>query len=247
MKGKSLLNPVIETDSRRRFLRLLAASPVLAASGFPFSGRHAIEQIAQGEALITAPDQAVNVLEFEAVAQKNLPPAHFGYLATGVDDDGTIRANRDGFSKYQLRVRRLRDVARIDMSVKLIGTTWDNPIILSPVGSQKAFHPAGDIATARAARAKGHLQILSTVSSSPVEEVNESRGTPVWYQLYPTDDWNVTRALTKGAEAAGCPALVLTVDLQGGTRRETLLKSRRIDTRQCSDCHVGGFTASAVI
>lgn len=246
MKGKTIRNVINEADSRRRFLRLLAASPVLAASGFSYASRDTVEQLAQGEELITAPEQAVNVLEFEAVARKNLPPAHFGYLATGVDDDGTIRANREGFSKYQLRVRRLRDIAKIDMSVKLFGTTWDSPIILAPVGSQKAFHPGGEIATAQAARAKGHLQLLSTVTSSPIEAVNEARGTPVWYQLYPTDDWNVTRGLTKRAEAAGCPALVLTVDSQGGSKRETLLKSRRIDTRQCSDCHIGGFTFNAM-
>ena len=114
MKSKMIRTAINEADSRRRFLRLLAASPVLAASGFSYASRDTIEQIAQGEELITAPEQAVNVLEFEAVARKNLPPAHFGYLATGVDDDGTIQANRDGFSKYQLRVRRLRDGAEID-------------------------------------------------------------------------------------------------------------------------------------
>ena len=246
MKGKTIGNAINEADSRRRFLRLLAASPVLAASGFSYASRDTIEQIVHGEELITAPEQAVNVLEFEAVARKNLPPAHFGYLATGVDDDGTIQANREGFSKYQLRVRRLRDVAEVDMSVTLFGTTWDSPIILAPVGSQKAFHPGGEIATAKAARAKGHLQILSTVTSIAVESVNEARGTPVWYQLYPTNDWNVTRGLTKRAEAAGCPVLVLTLDLQGGSNRETSAKSRRIDTRQCSDCHTGGFAFNAM-
>lgn len=247
MKGKTIRSAINEAGSRRRFLRLLAASPVLAASGFSYASLDTIEQIAQGEGLITAPEQAVNVMEFEAVARKNLPPAHFGYLATGVDDDGTIQANRDGFLKYQLRVRRLRDIAKIDLSVKLFGTTWDSPIILAPVGGQKAFHPGGEIATAKAARAKGHLQLLSTVTSSPIEAVNEARGTPVWYQLYPTNDWNVTRGLAKRAEAAGCPVLVLTLDLQAGSNRETFLKSRRVDTRQCSDCHTGGFTHTAII
>src|SRR5262249_5383738 len=78
--------------------------------------------------------------------------------------------------------------------------------------------------------------------SSSVEAVNEARGAPVWFQLYPTDDWNITRALTKRAEAAGCPVLVLTTDLQGGSNRETLLKSRRVDSRQCGDCHLNGVT-----
>ncbi|MGH9832098.1 MAG: alpha-hydroxy acid oxidase, partial [Blastocatellia bacterium] len=199
------------------------------------------ECLAQGEDLISTPEQAINVMEFEAVARKKLPPAHFGYLATGVDDDATLRANCEGFAKYQIRVRRLRDIQKIDTSIRLFGAAWDNPIALAPAGSQKAFHPEGEIAVAKAARAKGHLQILSTMTSSSVEAVNEARGAPVWYQLYPTNDWNVARGLTKRAEAAGCPVLVFTVDLQGGSNRETLMKSRRVDTRECTICHVGGL------
>ncbi|HKC86401.1 MAG TPA: alpha-hydroxy acid oxidase, partial [Blastocatellia bacterium] len=236
---------IAKTDSRRRFLRLLAASPLMAVSGLsltpldkmapswnrkPIGALDALDPLAQGEDLISTPEQALNVMEFEGIARKKLPPAHFGYLATGVDDDATLRANCEGFTRYQIRVRRLRDVRNIDSSIRLFGAAWDNPIALAPVGSQKAFHPEGEIAVAKAARAKGHLQILSTMTSSPVEAVNEAAGAPVWYQLYPTNDWNVARGLTKRAEAAGCPVLVLTVDLQGGSNRETMLKSRRVDS-----------------
>jgi isopentenyl diphosphate isomerase/L-lactate dehydrogenase-like FMN-dependent dehydrogenase len=243
MNSKTLRGVVTEAESRRRFLRLLAASPLLGFSALPFAG--SANQQGAGDELITAPEQALNVMEFEAVARKQLPPAHFGYLATGVDDDGTLRANREGFLKYQLRARRLREVAKLDTSVRLFGATWETPIVLAPVGSQKAFHAAGEIAVAKAARAKGHLQILSTETSSSLAAVNEARGTPVWFQLYPTDDWNVARAVVKRAEAAGCPVLVLTVDLQGGANRETSLKSRRVDTRRCLDCHVGGLGYNA--
>src|SRR5262245_13881373 len=119
-------------DSRRKFLRLLAAGPLLGLSGLSFkptaklacSEREShtletIERIMQGEGLIATPEQAINVMEFEAVARNKLPPAHFGYLSTGVDDDATLRANHDGFAKYQIRVRRLRDVHKIDTSVRL--------------------------------------------------------------------------------------------------------------------------------
>jgi isopentenyl diphosphate isomerase/L-lactate dehydrogenase-like FMN-dependent dehydrogenase len=214
--------------ARRRFLRFLAGSP-LAVAAWPQDG---------GEA-IAAPDQALNVLDFEAAARQKLPPAHFGYLTTGVDDDATIRANREGFSHYSLRVRRLVDVRAIDMSVSLFGVTWDSPIALAPVGNQRAFHPAGEIATAKAAKARNHLQILSTVTATAVEEVNAARGMPVWYQLYPTDQAAVGKALVKRAEAAGCPALALTVDQQAGSNRETLRRWRRKDTRECSACHLG--------
>ena len=118
------------------------------------------------DAVITAPGQALDVFDFERVARLKLPPAHFGYLATGVDGDETLHANRAGFANYAVRVRRLVDLSRIDMSVSLFGTKWETPIFLDPVGSQRAFHPEGELAVARAARSKKHLQFLSTVTST---------------------------------------------------------------------------------
>ena len=135
-----------------------------------------------------------------------------------------------------MRVRRLVDVGQVDTSVTLFGVKYDTPIVLAPVSSQKAFHPDGELAVARAARATRHLQILSTVASTAVEPVNEARGEPVWYQLYPTDDWAVTEALVARAEKAGCPVLVLTVD-NVGTNREALQRYMRRDTRPCKVCH----------
>ena len=95
------------SKSRRSFLKFLAQSPALALAGqstYKFAGR--------GDGPIASPDEAINVFDFEVLAQKNLDPAHWGYLSTGTDDDGTIRANRDGFSRFQLRPRRLVDVRR---------------------------------------------------------------------------------------------------------------------------------------
>jgi isopentenyl diphosphate isomerase/L-lactate dehydrogenase-like FMN-dependent dehydrogenase len=220
--------------SRRRFLRFLLASPLLAELG------PTLEALAQdGEGVIDAPDQALDVMDFEAVARRKVPPAHFGYMATGVDDDATLRANREGFSRYGLRVRRLVDVRNVDMSLSLFGTPWESPIIMAPVSSQRAFHPEGEVASARAARTRKHLMVLSTVASTGVEDVSAARGTPVWYQLYPTNQWSVTQGLMARAEKAGCPALLLTVDLQGGSNRETFTRARRGDRRDCSACHDG--------
>lgn len=248
-------SPMDGPASRRKFLRLLAASPILANSRL-FSGSTArflaslgdgspdvygaLEQIQQGDEVISSPDQALDVMDFEPAAQKALPPAHFGYLATGVDDDATVRANREGFTKLEIRARRLIDVQKTDMSVRLFGKTWETPIVLSPVSSQKAFHPEGEIAVARAARSKRHLMVLSTVASSSVEDVTAAGGAPVWYQLYMTNAWDVTRAMIKRAEAAGCPVLVLTVDIHDDSNRETLSRSRRMDARPCGACHEGG-------
>ncbi|HLG15690.1 MAG TPA: alpha-hydroxy acid oxidase [Blastocatellia bacterium] len=218
--------------NRRAFLKFLAGSPLLAGV-IPL--KEALRQISDG--VISSPAEAINVLEFEAAARKALPPAHFGYMATGVDSDATLKANREGFSHYQLRPRRLVDVSRIDMSAELFGTRWDTPIVIAPVGSQKAFHPEGEIAVARAAQTKKTLQILSTVTTSSVEDVSNARGGPIWYQLYPTNRWEATQKMIKRAEAAGCPVLVFTVDQFGGRNTETQQVLRRSDARQCSTCH----------
>ena len=246
--------------TRRKFLRMLSTSPLLASPGIlagPFADLLAagdvtdkkflgwFDSFVQSDEVISSPDQAFDVMDFEPAARKMLPPAHFGYLATGVDDDGTVRANREGFSRIQIRARRLVDVENIDMSMSLLGTKWNSPIVLSPVSAQKAFHPEGEVAVARAARAKGHLMMLSTVATSSIEDVTAAAGAPVWQQLYPTNVWEVSRAIVKRAEAAGSPAIVLTVDLQEGSNRETLFRSQLVDKRECSACHKSAYTGFA--
>ena len=216
---------------RRKFLKYVAGSPLLAA--YPTVS----QLISQDNYVISKPEDALNVLEFEAAAHKALPPAHFGYMATGVEDDATLRANRDAFSQFQLRTRRLVDVSRIDMKTELFGQALDAPILMSPVGRQRVFNPEGEIATARAAKAKNTVQILSGASSLSVEEVTTARGQPVWYQLYSRPDFDGTLQLVKRAEATGAPVLVWTVDILAGRNLETENRFRRTDTRDCRTCH----------
>jgi isopentenyl diphosphate isomerase/L-lactate dehydrogenase-like FMN-dependent dehydrogenase len=217
-------------DARRQFLRYLMASPVLAATPM-------FNALAQDSTAVPTLDQMLNVFDFEAVAKQILPPAHWGYLATGVDDDATIAANRAGFAKYQLRVRRMIDITAIDMSVTIFGQKWDSPIVLCPVSSLQAFHPEGEVGAAKAALARKHLQMCSTLSSYSIEKVQEARGGGVWFQLYATDQFDVTTALLKRAHAAACPVVAVTVDLNGGSNRETLARLRRLDKRDCTGCH----------
>jgi 4-hydroxymandelate oxidase len=233
------------TASRRHFLQILAASPLLAPAGAAALAEELrsppADPIAWAprdpDALITDPKQALDVFDFEPVAHKNLPPAHFGYMATGADDEVTLRANREGFLGWQLRPRRLVDVATIDMKVEILGANYDSPIVIAPTGSNRAFHPGGELAVARAAKSGNHLQILSTVATTSIEDVIAARGAPVWFQLYPTDRWEVAEALVRRAETAGSPAVVLTVDAIVDGNWETLARMRRTDTRQCADCH----------
>jgi isopentenyl diphosphate isomerase/L-lactate dehydrogenase-like FMN-dependent dehydrogenase len=246
------------TTSRRAFLAFVAGSPLLAAAGLPADLRRRLaagtasprDLIGVGEAmashevqtaqLIGAAGDALDVLDFEAVAKAKLPPAHWGYLATGTDDDATIQANRDGFRHWALRPRRLVDVTSVDPSVQILGAKWPTPIVINPVGSQKAFHPQGEIAVARAAKARDHLMVLSTVATSSIEDVNAELRKPAWFQLYHRADWNETKQMVARAQRAGCPAVVFTVDLIGGSNRLTMQRAQAIDTRDCSDCHLGG-------
>ena len=216
--------------SRRAFLKFLAGSPLFA--GLPVSRLQSI-----ADYVISDPSEAINVLDFEAAARKALPPAHWGYLSTGVDDDATLKANREGFSHYQLRSRRLVDTTKIDMSVDLFGAKWETPIVLAPSGT--LFHPEGPLPVARAAQKQKTLQILGGVQerNHPIEEVMKARGGPVWYQLYASQDWEMTQQNIKRIERSGCPVLVWTVDILGGRNLETVQRFRRLDTRQCMSCH----------
>ncbi len=239
---------VAQSTSRRRFLQFLAASPLLAAGA-----RSALAQEIllprpklpdpamwapfDPEFLIKDPKDAINVFDFEPVMRQTVPPAHFGYVASGIDDELTLRANREGFLKFQLRPRRLVDVSKVDMSTEILGVRYDTPIIIAPVGGQKAFHPDGEIAVAKAAKAGNHLMILSTVTTSPVEAVIAARGAPIWYQLYATNSWEVAKAFVKRAEKAGCTAVAVTVDRLGGRNQETLFRLQRTDARDCTVCH----------
>src|SRR5262249_28062641 len=83
-------------------------------------------------------------------------------------------------------------------------------------------------------------QVLSTVATSSIEDCIAARGAPVWFQLYHQEDWNQTKQMVKRAERAGAPVVVFTVDLLGGSNRETMLRERRYDTRTCTNCHLGG-------
>jgi 4-hydroxymandelate oxidase len=216
--------------NRRRFLQFLAGSPLLGS--LP-----AMAWQKEQSGALASPRDAVNVMDFEEAAHKALPPAHWGYLATGVDDDATLKANHEAYKHIQLRPRRLVDVHQIDTHVSLFGTTWETPIFLCPVGSQRAFHPEGELGTARAAKSKHTLQLLSTVTSTGVEDVIAARGAPVWYQLYSTSRWEITERLVKRAEADGCPALAWTIDLPAGRNTEMQRRLTQLDARRCSTCH----------
>src|SRR5262245_4931982 len=172
-----------QATTRRRFLQFLAASPLLAGSDLAAIAAERPSLLPDPmlwgprtlDRLISSPKEAVNVFDFELVAAKNIPPAHFAYMASGIDDEVTLRANREGFLKFQLRPRRLVDVSKIDMSTDILGVKYDNPIIIAPSGGHYAYHAEGEPAVARAAKVGDHLQILSTNSTTSIKDVIAAR------------------------------------------------------------------------
>ena len=247
--------PITQAMYRRRFLQFLAASPLYAglpalAEG-PSPGTRLPDPLMwapfRTDALIKSPKEAINVFDFEPVCRANVPPAHFGYMASGIDDEVTLRANREGFAKFQLRPRRLVDVSKVDMSTELLGVKYDSPIVIAPVGGQQSFHEGGEVAVAKAAKVANHLQILSTATNIGVEEVTAARGAPLWYQLYATNKWDVAKAMVTRAEKTGCLAVAVTVDRSGGRNQETLFRLQPTDTRECSGCHERGSGLAATL
>jgi 4-hydroxymandelate oxidase len=184
----------------------------------------------------------LNVRDFESLARGTLPPAHFGYLATGIDDDRTVKRNEEAYGEYEIRARRFVDLTQLNTGLTLYGVRWPLPVYLSAVSSMRAFHADAEAAVARAAASRSVQMMLSSGSSVALERVLIERRAPVWQQLYPTDDWAVTEGMVGRAEKAGADAIVLSVDstvTHEVRNSETLKRAARADSRVCVTCHVG--------
>src|SRR5947207_15978734 len=129
-------------ENRRRFLQFLAASPLGGAAGTGWAQLLPKSRVSdpamwaplEPDKLIKTPKEAINVFDFEPVMRQNVPPAHFGYMASGIDDEVTLRANREDFLKLQLRPLRLVNADKADMSADILATRYPSPTMVAPVG-----------------------------------------------------------------------------------------------------------------
>lgn len=154
----------------------------------------------------------INLADFERAAEGRLDALTWGYYSSGARDEHTLRANQAAFAQVALHYKVLVDVQTRDTRTTVLGTPVSMPILVAPTAFHRLAHPEGELATARAAGAAGTLMVLSTLSNTDMEAVVAASGGPVWFQLYVYRDREATRALVQRAEAAGCQALVLTVD-----------------------------------
>ncbi|HEU4944880.1 MAG TPA: lactate 2-monooxygenase [Solirubrobacterales bacterium] len=159
------------------------------------------------------PSVPVAVAELERQAAEAMDERAANYVFAGAGSEDTIDANREAFRRQRIVPRMLRDVAERDLSTTLLGTAMPAPLMLAPIGVQKAVHPDGELATARAAASLGVPMIASTASAFTMEEIAEAGGdAPRWFQLYWPNDRALAASFVERAGAAGYGAIVLTVD-----------------------------------
>jgi 4-hydroxymandelate oxidase len=170
--------------------------------------------------------ESVNIFELEAIAREKLSREAYDYYAGGAHDEVTLRENRAAYDRISLAYRVLVDVSHRDLTTSVLGQPVSMPILVAPTAFHALATPEGERAAARAAGAAGTIMILSTLSNTRVEDVVAAATGPVWFQLYVYRDRQATEGLVRRAEAAGCKALVLTVDAPLLGRRERDVRNR---------------------
>jgi 4-hydroxymandelate oxidase len=163
----------------------------------------------------------LNCAEYEQLAETLVEPGPWAFLSGGAGDETTLRANEAAFGRWTFRPRVLVDVDAVTTQTTVLGTPIATPVLVAPVAYQRLFHPDGELGVARAAAAQGTVMCTSTMSTFSHAELAEGApGLLQWVQLYAMTNEESTRAHLEDAVAAGCSAVVLTVDTPVLGRRE---------------------------
>ena len=170
--------------------------------------------------------EPVNLWAYERLAEERLDAGAFGYFAGGSSDEWTLRENVAAFNRWVLRPRVLVDVGSVTTRTTVLGADVSMPILVAPTAFNRLPHPEGEAAVARAAAAADTVFCLSTLASvSPAELAAAAPEARRWFQLYWARDRGFTGELVVAAAEAGFEAIVLTVDLPAGGRRERDLRA----------------------
>lgn len=167
----------------------------------------------------------LNLDELEAAAREQLSPLAADYYAGGADDERALHANAAAYRRWSIYYRVLVDVATRDLSTTVLGQPLAMPVMIAPTAYHKLAHPEGEVATARAAAAAGTTMVVSTLSTTSIEDL-AATGASLWFQLYVYRERDETAALVERVERAGAKALVLTVDAPLIGRRERDVRNR---------------------
>ena len=164
--------------------------------------------------------QVVNIADLRRMAQQRLPPVVFDYIDGGAEDEITLRANERAFTDVTFRPRQCVETPNTDLRTTVLGTTFDVPFLLAPLGFCRMFYPRGESVAAREAHDAGTAYILSTFSGQRLEDVRADTNGPLWYQLYVPGGRAVAEAAIARARAAGYSVLVVTIDTPVSGMRE---------------------------
>ena len=154
----------------------------------------------------------VTVEDFEEQARERLPQLVYDYYAGGAGDEWTLRENRRAFERWVFRPRFLVDCSNVGLRTTVLGQEIDFPVMVAPTAFHRLAHPDGEIATARGTAQAGTVMVVSTISTTSMEEVAAAVDSPKWFQLYMHKDRELTAGLVKRAHEHGYLAIVLTVD-----------------------------------
>ena len=196
--------------TRRNILQTMGA--LAGASVFPLSvdGKHSDKNEVKD-----SPDdlkEILNLFDFEKMAEGVMSKMAYEFVASGAADEFTVKWNREALDKIKIQTQVLNDVTKLDTKVSLFGMELPYPILIAPTAFHKLMHPEGEIATARGAGAASAIYVVSSFTTTPIEEIAKVATQPLWFQLYVVDDRTFVKDLVQKVEAQGCRALCVTVD-----------------------------------
>lgn len=191
----------------------------------------------------------INLFDYEAAAQAQLPPDAFDYYFHGAEDEVTLRDNREAFNRIKLHYNVLAEVEDRDLSTSIVGHEISMPIAAAPTAFHKLAHPEGELATVRGVGPSGTAMFLSTLSTIAMEDVVAAATGPVFFQLYIYKDRGLTEDLVNRAAAAGCAGIALTVDAPVFGKREPDIRNRfqlpaGVTIENAAPAGYGGFPES---
>ena len=156
--------------------------------------------------------EIINLFDFEKMAEGKMTKMAYEYVASGAADEFTVRWNRQAFDNLKINPSVLNDVSKLDTTVTLFGQKLAYPILIAPTAFHKIMHPEGELATAKGAGKAKAIYVVSSFTTTPLEEIKNVASEPLWFQLYVRDDKEFTKNLVQKAESLGCRALCITVD-----------------------------------
>ena len=180
---------------------------------------------------MTTSSEPVNLFDFEELAKERLPKEEYDYIAGGATDEISVERNRRAFASWAFRPRVLRDVSQLDLSTSVLGTKVNLPVLIAPCGGHKRAHPDGELATYRAAAARGSILAVSANSNTSFEDLAKGATGHLWVQLYPFRNKDLTKEWLKRAKDAGYEAVVVTLDSQWPPKRERNIRNNYRRTR----------------